>query len=79
MRLAYGDNIWDGGTKIIGVFGGGLRFYFADWLGVRIDVRDVVYSDKLGPVSRPNTGQLNSTSTDIRNNFFLFVGTSFLL
>jgi outer membrane beta-barrel protein len=57
--------------KIAGNLGGGMRFFFSDMLGVRIEARDVAYADR---VTANNT-----TSTDIRNNLLLFLGMSLMI
>ena len=63
------------GFKIAGNLGLGLRAYFYDFLGVRFEVRDIVYSDrKVGSQSAPG-----SVTTDIRNNLMLFLGASVML
>jgi outer membrane beta-barrel protein len=57
--------------KISGNLGGGLRIFFSDRLGLRAEVRDIVYADR--------TVAQNKVSTDIRNNVILFFGLSTLL
>jgi outer membrane beta-barrel protein len=57
--------------KLAGNLGGGARFFFADALGVRFEVRDVTYADR----ARVN----NTTSTDIRNNLLFFLGLSLMI
>ncbi|OGQ82941.1 MAG: hypothetical protein A2289_16595 [Deltaproteobacteria bacterium RIFOXYA12_FULL_58_15] len=56
--------------KLSGNLGAGMRFFFSDHLGVRVELRDVVYSDKA--VS-------TDTTTDIRNNVLFFAGLTILL
>ena len=56
--------------KITGNIGGGLRFFFSDFMGLRFEVRDVVYSDR--------DIQSSETTTDIRNNLMFSSGVSFL-
>jgi outer membrane beta-barrel protein len=63
--------------KIAGSLGGGLRLFFAEHFGLRLDVRDLVYSDrKVGGGTAEN--KVGDTTTDIRNNLLLFVGASFM-
>lgn len=57
--------------KFSGNLGGGLRVFFADWIGLRVEVRDIVYSDK--------AAEANLVTTDIRNNVLLMLGVSFLI
>ena len=56
--------------KLTGNVGGGLRFFFSDFMGVRFEVRDIVYSDR--------DIQNSETTTDIRNNLMFSSGVSFL-
>lgn len=58
--------------RIAGHLGGGLRLFFRDWIGLRIEIRDVVYADR---AVDPEDG----VTTDISNNVFLMAGASFLL
>lgn len=57
--------------RVSGHFGGGLRLFFRDWVGLRVELRDIVYAD------RAAIG--DEITTDITNNVFLFAGASFLL
>lgn len=57
--------------KLAASLAGGLRLFFADWIGLRLELRDIVYSDRAG------TGA--GLTTDIRNNVMLVGGLSFLL
>lgn len=63
----------DGGDalKFSGAFGGGMRVFFTERLGLRLEVRDVVYADRAADSSK--------VTTDIRNNVIIFGGLSFLL
>lgn len=56
--------------KLAGNFGIGMRLFFADWLGVRVEIHDISYGDKV-----ESQGE---TTSDIRNNLAAFVGASFL-
>ncbi len=56
--------------KVTGNIGGGLRFFFSDFMGIRFELRDIVYSDR--DISD------GETSTDIRNNLMFSSGVSFL-
>jgi outer membrane beta-barrel protein len=58
--------------KLAGSVGGGLRLFFADWIGLRIEVRDIVYSDR----AADDGGVPSST---IRSNVLFLAGVSFLL
>lgn len=61
---------WDR-LKIAGSLGGGMRIFFSDNLGLRLEMRDVVYSDR--------AAEAGAITTDIRNNVFFIAGVSFLL
>lgn len=64
------------GLKLSGHLGGGIRMFFTERLGVRIEIRDVVYADrKVG--STQSTAQ--GVTTDIRNTILLFLGATVLL
>ena len=58
--------------------GGGIRFFFADFIGLRVEVRDWLFPAR---VFRPGTSEDEATQkfTDaIRNNVFFNIGVSFL-
>ncbi len=57
--------------KLAGNFSVGMRIFFKSWLGVRIELRDIVYADKVD--------QQNETTSKINNNLAVFLGLSFLL
>ena len=57
--------------KIAANIAGGARFFFSDRLGLKVEVRDVVYSDR--------ALESGEVTTDIRNNVLFFLGLSFLL
>jgi outer membrane beta-barrel protein len=57
--------------KIAGNLAGGLRLFFSDSVGARLELRDVVYADRAGDAP--------GVTTDIRNNVMLLGGVSFLL
>ncbi len=57
--------------KLAGDFSIGMRIFFKNWLGVRIELRDIVYADKVD--------NLGETTTKINNNLAVFLGLSFLL
>lgn len=56
--------------KLAGNFGIGIRLFFADWLGVRVEIHDISYGDKV-----ESQGE---TTSDISNNLATFMGVSFL-
>ncbi|MBI3180339.1 MAG: outer membrane beta-barrel domain-containing protein, partial [Deltaproteobacteria bacterium] len=57
--------------KVSGNLGGGARFYFRDWIGLRVEVRDIAYADRaVDP---------EGITTDIRNHVLFVLGVSFLL
>lgn len=57
--------------KLAGNFSVGIRIFFKEWLGVRLELRDIVYADKVD-----NNGE---TTSNITNNLAVFLGLSFLL
>ncbi|MEM6731914.1 MAG: outer membrane beta-barrel domain-containing protein [Myxococcota bacterium] len=57
--------------RISGHLGGGLRLFFRDWIGLRVEFRDIVYADR--------AIEGNFVTTDIANNLFIMAGASFLL
>ncbi len=57
--------------KIAASLAGGLRLFFNDWIGLRLELRDLVYADRAGEGA--------GLTTDIRNNIMLIGGLSFLL
>ena len=63
--VEFGD--W---MKLSGNLGGGLRFFFSNNLGLRLEFRDIVYADR-----DPQPGLI---TTDIRNTIFFFAGLSFV-
>jgi outer membrane beta-barrel protein len=62
-------------------FGGGLRFYFGDWFGVRVEVRD--YVSPLAVIAGADTeaGEISSepfSTFDVTNTLLLQLGASFI-
>jgi len=57
--------------KIAGHLGGGMRVFFSDFLGYRVEVRDVAYPDL--------ATEAGWTYTDIQNRLMILIGVSFLL
>lgn len=63
--------------KITGNLGLGMRVFFHEMFGARIEFRDIVYADrKVEGAQATSTGQ---TTTDIRNNMMLFLGFSIMI
>ncbi|HEY4220221.1 MAG TPA: hypothetical protein VGO62_02745, partial [Myxococcota bacterium] len=56
-------------------FGGGLRFYFTDWLGVRFEVRDYVIPLS---VRQQDVNDADGPSFDVTNLVLAQVGVSFV-
>ena len=64
-------------TRFMGHLSGGFRFYFANWIGLKLEVKDYLFVSR---VFRPQTTEPTQRFTDaVRNNIFLQVGVSFLL
>jgi outer membrane beta-barrel protein len=63
--------------RFVGHLSGGFRFYFANWIGLKIEVVDYLFVSR---VFRPQTTEPTQRFTDaVRNNIFLQLGVSFLL
>ncbi|MCC7384141.1 MAG: outer membrane beta-barrel domain-containing protein [Deltaproteobacteria bacterium] len=63
-------------TQLMTAFGGGVRFYFANWLGLKLEVKDWLFPAR---VYRPGATDPTQLFTDaIRNNVFVQLGVSFL-
>lgn len=61
--------------KLTGNLGAGLRFFFSDGLGLRIEIRDIVYADRAIDTSDEN----RAVTTDIANHLLFMAGVAFLL
>ena len=61
--------------QAIATLGGGVRFYFTDWLGIRLEVRDYV-----APLAvyKSDVPELEFSSSDVLNTLLAQVGVSFL-
>lgn len=57
--------------KLTAMISLGMRFFFSDYLGLRLEVRDVVFSD--------SAVEANEVTTDIRNNWLFSLGLTFLI
>ena len=57
--------------KVAGNLAAGLRLFFADWIGLRLELRDLVYADRAADAT--------GTTTAIRSNVMMMAGVSFLL
>jgi outer membrane beta-barrel protein len=53
-------------NKFAGSIGGGMRLFFSNRFGVRVEMRDIMYSDR--------DTKNGLTTTDIRNNLLVFLG-----
>lgn len=63
--------------RFVGHLSGGFRFFFANWVGMKIEVKDYLFVSR---VFRPETTEPTQRFTDaVRNNIFLQFGVSFLL
>lgn len=67
---------WDK-LKLTANLGGGMRLFFSDLLGLRVEVRDIAFSDRA--VESGAEGATGEPQTDIRNVLMLFAGVSVLL
>ena len=61
--------------QAIATLGGGVRFYFTDWLGIRLEVRDYV-----APLAvyQSDVPELPFSSSDVLNTLLAQLGVSFL-
>jgi outer membrane beta-barrel protein len=59
-------------------FGGGLRFYFTEWLGMRVEVRDYVTPLSVFQSGENAIADANSPSFDVTNTVLAQVGVSFV-
>ncbi len=59
-------------------FGGGLRFYFSDWLGVRVEVRDYVMPLAVFQNGENAVADADAPSFDVTNLILGQVGVSFV-
>ena len=63
-------------TQVMGVLGGGVRFYFSNFIGLKLEVKDWIFPAR---VFRPGSNEPTQRYTDaIRNNVHVHVGVSFL-
>ncbi len=71
--------------KLMGSISGGFKFHFSQLVGLRIEVKDYIFSQRVfNPQSRPPAGDNSGDTTlrfsdVIRNYVFIQVGLSFLL
>jgi len=59
-------SVWTDRWKLTGNVGLGSRFFFSDMFGLRLELRDIVYSDR--------DTSFNEITTDIRDNMMFFLG-----
>jgi outer membrane beta-barrel protein len=59
-------------------FGGGLRFYFSDWLGVRVEVRDYVMPLAVFQSGANAIADADAPSFDVTNLILAQLGVSFV-
>ena len=64
-----------GPMSLTTTFGGGLRFYFGDWFGVRFEVRD--YVNALSVLTQDVSSEAISTF-DVTNTVLAQAGVSFI-
>jgi len=63
--------------KITGNLGGGMRVFFHEMIGARIEFRNIVYADR--KVEETQSAAQGQTTTDIRNTMMLVLGVSVML
>ncbi len=62
-------------NKITGNLGGGIRLFFHDMVGLRLEVRDIVFADR----TVEQGSNVGAVTTDIRNALMFFFGVSVML
>lgn len=63
--------------KVMGALSGGVRFYFSNWVGLKFEIKDYIFTSR---VFRPETQEATQRYTDaVRNNMYAQLGVSFLL
>lgn len=72
LGLRKPDDVSDA-WKLTGNVGGGMRFFFTEHFGLRLEVRDIIYGDKAFD------SRTNKPTTDVRNNLLFFLGLSVLI
>jgi outer membrane beta-barrel protein len=70
------NNVLPADVRFAGNFGAGFRIFFTNYLGVRLEIRDLVYSDVVDSLPTPTSQEVTTT---IRHNVFLLMGLSFLI
>jgi outer membrane beta-barrel protein len=77
-----GENSINLSKKIVSNLGGGLRFYFTDRFGVRVEVRDYIVAhgvpDEYNDTDELEVGGKVQNSVDIANTLLFQVGPSFV-
>ena len=73
-RNSPGDYLIEGASQITATYGGGLRFYFTDWFGVRFEIRDYVQALA---VYQEQT-QTDESSYDVANTVLSQLGLSLI-
>lgn len=64
-------------VKITGNLGGGVRVFFHEMVGARIEFRTIVYADR--KVEETQSATQGQTTTDIRNTMMIMLGVSLML
>ncbi len=62
--------------KITGNLGVGMRVFFHEMIGARLEFRNIVFADR--KVETGTAGRIGDTTTDIRNTMMLILGASLL-
>lgn len=65
-----------GAVQLTTSIGGGLRFYFLDWLGIRFEIRD--YVQPLALLARQSDEAVQSTF-EVRNTLLVQMGVTFVI
>jgi outer membrane beta-barrel protein len=63
--------------KLAGNLGLGMRVFFHEMIGARVEFRDIVYSDR--KVETVQSASIGQTTTDIRNTMMIILGLSIML
>ncbi|MCG3173604.1 MAG: hypothetical protein GMKNLPBB_01803 [Myxococcota bacterium] len=63
-----------GSLRLTGNFGGGFRVFAADWMAVRLEIRDYLYGDEgVANEDAPDAGKV----TDVNSTIYFMLGLSF--
>ncbi len=76
-----GDSFEPSTLRAMGTLSTGVRFFFSEWLGVKLEIKDWVFVSRVFRAERIQDGVTKAPvfSDAVRNNFFVQLGISVLL